>query len=137
MKPDQYNSLVAESIKAIRLINRKTQKEMAFILSMTQCNYSKIEKGEKYISVALLFRIAEQLNTNIYQILIFADAKNGIVPCPSSLSAMLIKFIKLSEEKIDPSELEKLILLIKSTFEIRMRTYPAESIFLTNYSKME
>lgn len=120
MKGTEYNLMVAQSIISTRELCRITQAEMANLLNMTQSNYCKFESGKKPISVGLLYEIAEILYTNVYQILIFADAKYKIIPYPSSLSSLLLRFTKSCEckGKLNYNEIKEIISIIKDVFEL-------------------
>jgi transcriptional regulator with XRE-family HTH domain len=120
MKGTEYNLMVAESIISTRELCRITQVEMASLLNMTQSNYCKYESGKKPISVGLLYEIAEILYTNVYQILLFADAKNKIIPYPNSLSSLLLRFTKSCEckGKLNYSETREIITTIKDVFNL-------------------
>ena len=118
MNSNQYNLLVSEAIKACRELNVKTQEEVADAIGMSRSNYCKLEAGKRQITIGLLFIIAKELKTNIFQILTFVDSKNKIENNTTTLSKMLIDFVRLSNLNLNVYEIHELILMIKTTFKV-------------------
>lgn len=57
------------NIKKLRKINKKTQQEIADILSITQSQYSRIENNKCYISVDHLTKLSEYYGVSIEYLL--------------------------------------------------------------------
>jgi transcriptional regulator with XRE-family HTH domain len=67
---------VGKNIKKIREQKGLMQKEVAFVADMQASNYSKIESGQRDISVEALDKIAQFFGVKVDEIIHFEDAKN-------------------------------------------------------------
>lgn len=54
--------MLGEYLKKYRLSKNLTQKEMAKLLGMKQCNYSRLENNKLKIGITMVNRIAKLLN---------------------------------------------------------------------------
>jgi len=118
MLSHQYNLLVCEAVKACRELNAKTQEDVADAIGMSRSNYCKLEAGKRQITIGLLFIIAKELKTNIFQILTFVDSKNKIENNATTLSSMIIDFVRMSNQNLNVSQIHELISMIKNTFQV-------------------
>ena len=66
---------VGKNIKQIREQRGLMQKEVAFVADMQASNYSKIENGQRDISVEALDKIASFFGITVDEIIHFEDAK--------------------------------------------------------------
>lgn len=62
---------VYKTIKNFRELKNITRESMADALNITVSGYSKIERGETDIQLSRLYKIAEILNIELYQLLNF------------------------------------------------------------------
>jgi transcriptional regulator with XRE-family HTH domain len=62
---------VYKTIKNFRELKNITRESMADALNITVSGYSKIERGETDIQLSRLYKIAEILNVELYQLLNF------------------------------------------------------------------
>lgn len=69
---------VGKNIKKIREQKGLMQKEVASIADMQASNYSKIESGQRDVSVEALDKIAQFFGMKVDEIIHFEDAKNPI-----------------------------------------------------------
>ena len=69
MKSEEYRPL-ASMIRQCRLAAGITQREISEFCDVTQSTFSRIEKGKRYPSVTVIYRIAEFLEIDIHQLLI-------------------------------------------------------------------
>jgi transcriptional regulator with XRE-family HTH domain len=69
---------VGKNIKKIREQKGLMQKEVASIADMQASNYSKIESGQRDVSVEALDKIAQFFGMKIDEIIHFEDAKNPV-----------------------------------------------------------
>lgn len=67
---------VGKNIKKIREQKGLMQKEVAFIANMQASNYSKIESGQRDVSVEALDKIAKFFGMKVDEIIHFEDSKN-------------------------------------------------------------
>jgi transcriptional regulator with XRE-family HTH domain len=67
---------VGKNIKKIREQKGLMQKEVAFVADMQASNYSKIESGQRDISVEALDKIAQFFGMKVDEIIHFEDTKN-------------------------------------------------------------
>jgi transcriptional regulator with XRE-family HTH domain len=66
---------IGKNIKHIREQRGLMQKEVAFVADMQASNYSKIENGQRDISVEALDKIANFFGITVDEIIHFEDAK--------------------------------------------------------------
>jgi transcriptional regulator with XRE-family HTH domain len=74
---EQGNLKLGEKIRQRRVIKGYSQEYMAFQLDISQNAYSKIEREATELSVKRLFRIAEILETSVFELL--PAGKDGTV----------------------------------------------------------
>jgi transcriptional regulator with XRE-family HTH domain len=67
--------IVGKNIKKIREQKGLMQKEVAFVADMQASNYSKIESGQRDVSVEALDKIAQFFGMKVDEIIHFEDAK--------------------------------------------------------------
>jgi transcriptional regulator with XRE-family HTH domain len=67
---------VGKNIKKIREQKGLMQKEVAFVADMQASNYSKIESGQRDVSVEALDKIAQFFDMKVDDIIHFEDTKN-------------------------------------------------------------
>lgn len=67
---------VGKNIKKIREQKGLMQKEVAFVADMQASNYSKIESGQRDVSVEALDKIAQFFGMKVDEIIHYEDAKN-------------------------------------------------------------
>ncbi|MES2430937.1 MAG: helix-turn-helix transcriptional regulator [Bacteroidota bacterium] len=63
---------VGENIENIRLLKRKTIKEMAHLLGLTDTGYRNIERGITEITIAKLFQLSEIFEIHYSQLIEFS-----------------------------------------------------------------
>lgn len=66
---------VGKNIKTIREQKGLMQKEVASVADMQASNYSKIESGQRDISVEALDKVAQFFNMTVDEVIHFEDAK--------------------------------------------------------------
>ena len=66
---------VGKNIKKIREQKGLMQKEVAFVADMQASNYSKIESGQRDVSVEALDKIAQFFGMKVDEIIHYEDAK--------------------------------------------------------------
>lgn len=67
--------IVGKNIKKIREQKGLMQKEVAFVADMQASNYSKIESGQRDVSVEALDKIAQFFGMKVDEIIHFEDVK--------------------------------------------------------------
>lgn len=67
---------VGKNIKKIREQRGLMQKEVAYVADMQASNYSKIESGQRDVSVEALDKIAQFFGMKVDEIIHFEDAKS-------------------------------------------------------------
>ena len=82
---------VGENIEQLRLQKRKSVKEMAYLLNLTQTSYRNIERGKTEITLIKIFQIATIFNVPHSQLLDFenkiANSNTGTNLLTASLKA--------------------------------------------------
>ena len=66
---------IGKNIKTIREQKGLMQKEVAFVADMQASNYSKIESGQRDVSVEALDKIAQFFGMKVDEIIHYEDAK--------------------------------------------------------------
>ena len=64
LDPQELNKRIGYQIEFARIKQRKTVKEMASVLDLTQSAYRNIERGITTLSIINLFKIARALDIN-------------------------------------------------------------------------
>jgi transcriptional regulator with XRE-family HTH domain len=82
---------VGENIEQLRLQQKKSVKEMAFLLNLTHSGYRNIERGKTEITITKVFQIADILNGHFFQLL---DFENNYVPNNNSINVQIIETLK-------------------------------------------
>jgi transcriptional regulator with XRE-family HTH domain len=68
---------IGDSIKRIREERGLTQQQVADLIGMHRSNYSKIEKGQRDISVASIVKIAQHFNITLDELLSINSKTNA------------------------------------------------------------
>lgn len=122
MKPKALELKVIQVIKTLRLIKNEKQYEFAVALGMTECNYSKIEKAHKAISLDQLKTLSEHLKIPYHLILMLADGLDLINFNFNPLSKILVQYVLMLEKQngntaFTEAELKNLITKIKEHYK--------------------
>lgn len=73
MKPNEFDLRIIQVICALRVRAKEKQANLASILQVSQPEYSRIEKGERALTIGHLNIICQYLNVSILQVLISAE----------------------------------------------------------------
>lgn len=122
MKPKAFEQKVIKTIKAIREMKGLQHLPWAAALGMSECNYSKIEKGESAISIEWLKILSEFLGVSYYQVLMLAEGPDLMDSKFNPLSKILVEYVLLLEARggnigFTKEELEELISKIKDYYK--------------------
>jgi transcriptional regulator with XRE-family HTH domain len=119
LNSNEYNILIADAIRATRELRRQTQQQTAQAIGMSRSSYSKLENGQHQITISTLFIISKVLQTNVFQILTLAEARNKNPSDPTSVSHLLISFVSKMNENLTYDDVLNIIQKIKTSFEIK------------------
>ena len=65
----KLNQKVGENIEHFRLLKKKTIKEMAFILKLSDSAYRNIERGISEITLSKIIKITNELSVSFHQLM--------------------------------------------------------------------
>jgi transcriptional regulator with XRE-family HTH domain len=72
-KRDSFNGCIAAVIRAMRRSRGVRQKEVAAALFMSECNYCKLEKNRREVTMGQLVVIADTLDSTVRNIVTLAE----------------------------------------------------------------
>jgi len=99
MKPNQFDKNISNALKIIRAIKTGKLLHVAKELNMTECNYSKYEKGDIAYTMGLLKQVAEHYKISLDLIILIANGKDLSKADLSALSDADMEVIsKLKEQ---------------------------------------
>jgi transcriptional regulator with XRE-family HTH domain len=101
---------IGDNIKRIREERSMTQQQIANLIGMHRSNYSKIEKGQREISVAAIIKIANHFDITVDELL-------SLNKTNSTQSEALLNINNLSAE--DQSTVYRLIELLLSEQKLK------------------
>jgi transcriptional regulator with XRE-family HTH domain len=99
MKANEFDIRVADVLRAFRVLANEKQANLAKLIDVTQPEYSRIEKGERALTLGHLHIICKHLKISMAQVIFFAEATIKIDFQLTPLSVILSKFASLVEEK--------------------------------------
>ena len=122
MKPEALELKVIHVVKTLRLLKHQKQYEFAEALGMKECNYSKIEKGRKAISLDRLKTLSEHLKIPYHLILMLAEGLDLVNFKFNPLSKILVEYVLELEKQngntgFTQQELKDLIAKIKKNYK--------------------
>lgn len=94
---------ISKTLYALRAVNKMSSKEVAHKLGISQSQYSKLETGEKEISLQKLEKIAAVFNMDLEELLRLILKNNGTYKHPPSIS---VQNIQLADEAASMVDLE-------------------------------
>lgn len=102
---------LGNTVKKIREEKGLTQQQIADLIDMHRSNYSKVENGERELSIEAIGKIAKYFGMTIDQLVNF----NGNLPAEITMEdKSLLEQVRLIQE-LDPEE-KKIIFKIIDTF---------------------
>lgn len=122
MKPKAFEQKVIKTIKTIREMKGLQHLPCAAALGMSECNYSKIEKGESAISIERLKILSEFLGISYHQVLAIAEGPDLLNSTFNPISKLLVEYALKLEKKsgqtcFSKEEIEELIAKIKENYK--------------------
>lgn len=87
--------VIGENIKELRKSRGISQQQIADLINMHRSNYSKVESGQREISISALTKIAKYFNVSVDDIL---NNKNEVPEEISVENKTLLEKVKLIEE---------------------------------------
>jgi transcriptional regulator with XRE-family HTH domain len=117
----QVKKNVGENIEQLRLLKKKSVKEMSSLLNLTQTAYRNIERGKTEITLTKIFQIAYIFNVPISQLL---DVENKIQensPGTNILTASL-KDGTSGDKQLIKHIVEEVVFLRKQLSDVTQRT---------------
>ena len=98
-------TLVLDSIRRLRQQKGYSQEYMAFMMDMSQNNYSKLERGATPLTINKLYDVAEILEVTVHEILppvrpAFGINWPGITRFYQSITAGIVKAAKSAHRRL-------------------------------------
>src|SRR3954467_13388265 len=94
MKPNDYDLRIIEIVSALRALAKQKQANLAALLKITQPEYSRIEKGQRALTVGHLHEICAYLQISVDQVIKIAEASLSLkfekTPIPSLLMQLAV-----------------------------------------------
>lgn len=130
MKPNQYDVQLMKVVKTLREREGFKLINLANPLGIDRSTYGRIEKGELGFTPGQLKIMAHQLKTNHYQLQLLVDTKDEKQGSNTSLSAMLIKLLKLIDDQntaldFNEDELHYVISILTKKYEDMQKEEPS------------
>jgi transcriptional regulator with XRE-family HTH domain len=99
MKVTEYDLRIIKTVKALRILKREKQLNVARVLGMEESNYCKIEQGQRPLSIVELRTIANYFGTSYFQILLMAEEDISSSFKSNPLSKLILEHIWMLGER--------------------------------------
>jgi transcriptional regulator with XRE-family HTH domain len=120
-KSGELRRMIIDVVKASRKARGIKQSVFAKALSMTECNYCKIEKHYKELTTGQLSIIADLLDTSVRKIITLAEALSFMDLQNESLESHIVSFQKnCTYSLIEDYKNDNLILILSNMKQQRM-----------------
>ena len=97
--------MLPKALKLISQYNKIKQKDMAFLLDISQSHLSEIESGKNTISIEILDKYSSIFELKTSQILLFSEQLENEKPFSKAIRAFVAdKILRIMEWKISQDE---------------------------------
>jgi transcriptional regulator with XRE-family HTH domain len=100
--PNTLQKEIGGNIEYFRLLRKKTIKEMACLLNLSNSGYRNIERGFTEVGITKIFKIAETLNIEVSQLLYSSNVQipNTYKSMDNPNSEMVESYIQSHKQEI-------------------------------------